>query len=85
MAESRQTVSLVLREPEHQIFDCRGDEIRRANEFVFELSARPCIAVEVRVKVPGPSFEVTRAPLTVDLERATGERGLGPYERLLHL
>jgi glucose-6-phosphate 1-dehydrogenase len=84
MAETRQTVSLALREPEHQIFDCRSEDIRRANELVFELSDDPQIAVELRVKAPGPSFGVTRAPLTLDVERATGERGLGPYERLLH-
>lgn len=84
MAETRQTVSLALREPEHQIFDCRAQDIRRPNELVFELTDDPQIAFELRVKVPGPSFAVTRAALTLDVERATGERGLGPYERLLH-
>jgi len=84
MAESRQTVSLALREPDDQIFDCRALDIRRPNELVFELTGDPQIAVEVRVKVPGPGFEVTRAPLTLDVGRATGEHGLGPYERLLH-
>jgi glucose-6-phosphate 1-dehydrogenase len=84
MAETRQTVSLALHEPDHQIFDCRARDIRRPNELVFELTDDPKIAVELRVKVPGPSFAVTRAPLTLDVERATGRRGLGPYERLLH-
>ncbi len=84
MAETRQTVSLALREPEHQIFDCRAKDIRRPNELVFELTDDPRIAVELRVKAPGPGFAVTRAPLTLDVERATGEPGLGPYERLLH-
>ena len=41
MAETRQTVSLALREPEHQIFDCRARDIRRPNELVFELADDP--------------------------------------------
>ncbi|HEY5197509.1 MAG TPA: glucose-6-phosphate dehydrogenase [Solirubrobacteraceae bacterium] len=83
MAETRRTVSLALREPDQQIFDCRAEEIRRPNEIVFELADDPLIGVEVRVKVPGPTSTVTRAPLTLDVERATGDQGLEAYERLL--
>jgi glucose-6-phosphate 1-dehydrogenase len=84
MAEGRRTVSLALREPDHQIFDCRAEDTRRPNELVFELTDDPTIAVELRVKVLGPTSQVTRAPLTLDIERATGDHGLEAYERLLH-
>jgi glucose-6-phosphate 1-dehydrogenase len=84
MAESRRTVSLALREPAQQIFDCREGDTRRPNELVFELTDPGCVAVELRVKAPGPTLTLTRAPLTLDVERATGERGLEAYERLLH-
>jgi glucose-6-phosphate 1-dehydrogenase len=84
MAESRRTVSLALREPDHQIFDCRGDDTRRPNELVFELADDPEIAVELRVKVPGPTMRLTRTSLALDVERATGGHGLEAYERLLH-
>jgi glucose-6-phosphate 1-dehydrogenase len=84
MAEGRRTVSLTLREPDHQIFDCQSEGTRRSNEIVFELTDAPQIAIELRVKVPGPSSLVTRAPLTLDVERATRAHGLEAYERLLH-
>jgi len=44
----------------------------------------PGSPIELRVKVPGPTLALTRAPLTPDVERATGGRGLEAYERLLH-
>jgi glucose-6-phosphate 1-dehydrogenase len=84
MAAGRRTVSLALREPAHQIFDCRGPAGRRANEIVFELTDDPRIAVDVRVKVPGPTSTVTRAPLSLDVERELDEHGLEAYERLIH-
>jgi glucose-6-phosphate 1-dehydrogenase len=83
MACTRRTVSLALREPDHQIFDCGDEDTRRPNEIVFELTDAPVIGVEVRVKTPGPTSRVTRAPLTLDVNRATGDHGLEAYERLL--
>jgi glucose-6-phosphate 1-dehydrogenase len=62
------------------IFD--GDE--RPNEVVFELTEDPKIAVDVRVKVPGPTSAVRRTALTLDVERALNAEGLEAYERLLH-
>jgi glucose-6-phosphate 1-dehydrogenase len=84
MAEGRRTISLALREPERQIFDCAADDTPRPNELVFELTDPGCVAVELRVKAPGPTLALTRAPLTLDVERATGDHGLEAYERLLH-
>jgi glucose-6-phosphate 1-dehydrogenase len=80
MADDRRVVTLILREPETVIFygDTRPDEI------VFELTDDPKLAVDVRVKVPGPTSAVTRAPLTLDVERALNVHGLEAYERLLH-
>ncbi len=84
LAETRRTVSLALREPDHQIFDCAARDVRRPNELVFELTDNPQIAVDLRVKVPGPTSTLTRAPLTLDVERVLGDHGLEAYERLLH-
>jgi glucose-6-phosphate 1-dehydrogenase len=81
MAEGRRVVVLTLREPETDIFDGADD---RPNEVVFELTDDPHIAVDLRVKVPGPTSEVTRAPLTLDVERELNAHGLEAYERLLH-
>jgi glucose-6-phosphate 1-dehydrogenase len=82
MAEGRRIVTLTLREPDPQIFD--GDGTTRPNELTFELTDDPQLAVDLRVKVPGPTSEITRAPLTLDVERALNEHGLEAYERLLH-
>src|SRR4051794_21812650 len=89
MAESRQLVVLTLHEPERVMFPLAregGDagDPARANEIVFDITEDPKVAVEVRVKVPGPVSAVTRAALTLDIERALDREGLEPYERLLH-
>ena len=85
MAATRRTVTITLREPEHRIFEDGDVAARRPNELVFELTDDPEIAVELRVKVPGPTFAITRAPLTLDVERALrGRQGLEAYERLFH-
>jgi glucose-6-phosphate 1-dehydrogenase len=84
MAEGRRVVSVALREPESQIFDADGDGATRPNEIVFELTEDPQIAVELRVKVPGPTSMITRASLSLDVERELNQHGLEAYERLLH-
>jgi glucose-6-phosphate 1-dehydrogenase len=84
LAEGRRLVTLTLRDPEHAIFDYGDDGARRPNELTFELTDDPHITVDLRVKVPGPTSEITRAPLTLDVERALDEHGLEAYERLLH-
>nr|WP_272477441.1 glucose-6-phosphate dehydrogenase [Baekduia alba] len=80
LAEGRRVVTVTFREPEADIFD--GEH--RPNEIVFELTEDPKLAVEVRVKEPGPTSAVRRAALTLDVERALNEHGLEAYERLLH-
>jgi glucose-6-phosphate 1-dehydrogenase len=88
MAEGRRVVTITLREPGADIFSRAGlddgDGAQRPNEIVFELTEDPKLAVDVRVKVPGPTSAVTRAALTLDVERALNEHGLEAYERLLH-
>ena len=84
MAASRRTVTLTLREPEHPIFDGDGDGPTRPNELAFELTDDPQISVDLRVKVPGPTSRITRAPLTLDVDRALNVHGLEAYERLFH-
>ncbi|MCW2994727.1 MAG: zwf [Conexibacter sp.] len=80
MAETRRVVTITLKRPEADIFD--GSH--RPNELTFELLDDPHIAVDLLVKVPGPTSEVTRAPLTLDVERVLNEHGLEAYERLFH-
>jgi len=83
MAEGRRVVTITLRDPEAAIFD--GDSAaRRADDIVFELTDDPQIAIHLRVKVPGPTLQITRAPLTLDVESALHRQGLEAYERLLH-
>jgi glucose-6-phosphate 1-dehydrogenase len=83
MAAGRRVVTLTLREPGGEIFPRNGGG-DRPNEIVFELTDDPHISVDVRVKVPGPTSEVTRAPLTLDVERELNVHGLEAYERLFH-
>jgi glucose-6-phosphate 1-dehydrogenase len=87
MADARRAVTITLRDPAREIFprdDDDGGGRARPNEVVFELTDDPRLAVEVRVKVPGPASAVTDAALTLDVERALNEHGLEAYERLLH-
>src|SRR4051812_3129238 len=84
MAEGRRVVTVTLREPERDIFPRAGSGDGRPNEVVFELTDDPRLAVDVRVKVPGPTSVVEHAALTLDVERALRQHGLEAYERLLH-
>jgi glucose-6-phosphate 1-dehydrogenase len=82
MAATRRTVTLTLREPAADVFGHGEDG--RPNEIVFELADDPQLAVDVRVKVPGPGSAVTGASLTLDVDHALHTHGLPAYERLLH-
>jgi glucose-6-phosphate 1-dehydrogenase len=79
MAKGCREVTVCLRDPEHQLLDADG----RPDELVIELTDDPRIAVELRVKKPGPTLHVTRAAMELDVERAVGGHGLEAYERLL--
>ncbi len=79
MAENRRVVTLVLRDPAKVLVP----GVERSDELVIELADDPRIAVELRVKRPGPELVATRAALELDVERAVGGHGLEAYERLL--
>ncbi len=82
LAEGRRVVSLVLRESDHDLFGDSGNH--RADEIALELTDDPHLAVSLRVKRPGPTLDLVRADLTLDVEREVDEDGLEAYERLLH-
>jgi glucose-6-phosphate 1-dehydrogenase len=84
MGESRRLVTLTLRDPRHPVFTDGDAASRRPDQLVFELSEDPKISVDLRVKAPGPTLELARAPLVLDVERALDVEGLEAYERLLH-
>ena len=84
LAADRRTVTIALREPEHALLPPAGGDGDRPNAIVLELADDPQIGIDVRVKVPGPTLEVTRATLALDVDRALAQDGLEAYERLLH-
>ncbi len=86
MAEGRRTVTIGFTEAPLRIFpDQDPDAAARPSELVFELSDDPQVRIEVRAKIPGPTFELGRAALTLDVDEAfDGVSGLEAYERLLH-
>jgi len=83
MAEGRRTVTLTFHGPGHEIFARDGNGSSRPNELTFELTDNPELALDLFVKVPGPTSQTTRAPLTLDVERALDTTGLEAYERLI--
>jgi glucose-6-phosphate 1-dehydrogenase len=83
MAATRRVISIALHPPKQRLFD-EAHEQERPDEIVFELTDDPQITIEVRVKLPGPTLQITRAPLSLDVERALDVHGLEAYERLLH-
>jgi glucose-6-phosphate 1-dehydrogenase len=86
MAEGRRTVTIGFTDAPLRIFPAEDPEAEaRPSELVFELSDDPQVRIEVRAKIPGPSLELGRAALTLDVDAAfDGVDGLEAYERLLH-
>src|ERR1700761_5349164 len=86
MAEGRRTVTIGFTDAPLRIFPSEDpDALARPSELVFELSDDPKVRIEVRAKIPGPSLELGRAALTLDVDAAfDGVDGLEAYERLLH-
>jgi glucose-6-phosphate 1-dehydrogenase len=86
MAEGRRTVTIGFTDAPLRIFPSEDPEAEaRPSELVFELSDDPQVRVEVAAKIPGPSMELGRAALTLDVDAAfDGVGGLEAYERLLH-
>jgi glucose-6-phosphate 1-dehydrogenase len=83
MAEGRRVVTVALRDPAQLLLEADGDGAERPDELVIELTDDPRIAVELRVKRPGPTLVATRAAMELDVERQIGGHGLEAYERLL--
>ncbi|HEX5192213.1 MAG TPA: glucose-6-phosphate dehydrogenase [Solirubrobacteraceae bacterium] len=86
MAAGRRTVTIGFTDAPLRIFPSDGPAgASRPSELVFELSDDPQVRIEVAAKVPGPSLELGRAALTLDVDEAfEGRDGLEAYERLLH-
>jgi len=60
-----------------------GDGDGAPDVLVMELSEDPRIALELRVKRPGPELVAARARMVLDVEEALNAHGLEAYERLL--
>jgi glucose-6-phosphate 1-dehydrogenase len=86
MAEGRRTVTIGFTRAPLNIFaghEPNGDS--RPSELVLELSDDPKIRIEVQAKIPGPTLDLGRVALTLDVDAAfAGSDGLEAYERLLH-
>ena len=86
LAQGRRTVTIGFTEAPLRIFPNQdSDTVTRPSELVFELSDDPQVRIEVHAKIPGPTIELGRAALTLDVDKAfDGHDGLEAYERLLH-
>ena len=81
MAQSRQTVSLVFRDPDVSPFaqlPAHGNVLR------FDLSGDGSLAVSMNLKQPGTSVDLTPAWSNIDLSSVSGGDPLPPYVRLVH-
>ncbi len=82
MATDDRMVTVALRDPRQVLLPSDGDG-GRPDELMLELTDNPRIAVELRVKQPGPTLVATRAAMTLDVQQALHTEGLEAYERLL--
>ena len=85
LAETRRTITLRFRTPETTLLP--GEECA-ANELVLELTDDVRIAIDVRVKQPGPTMHLTESTFRLDLagdadDDPAGTEPLAAYERLL--
>jgi glucose-6-phosphate 1-dehydrogenase len=84
MAVSRQTVTVVFKEPPMRLFR-HADDVRDArNALRFELHDPPGIALEFLGKRPGPELTVEESELDLGVRAADRDKLLAPYERLFH-
>ncbi len=83
MAEGRRVVTIAFCDPARLLVPSADEADGRPDELVLELSDDPRIAVELRVKRPGPGLVASRAAMELDVERALHAEGLRAYERLL--
>jgi glucose-6-phosphate 1-dehydrogenase len=86
LAAGRRTVTIGFTEAPLRIFPTQdAGTALRPSELVFELSDDPAVRIEVQAKIPGPTIQLGRVALTLDVEDYfDGADGLEAYERLLH-
>ena len=84
LAVSRETVTIVFKEPPMRLFK-HADNVRDArNALRFELHDPPGIALEFLGKKPGPELTVQESELDFDVRADERSALLAPYERLFH-
>jgi len=83
MAESRQSVTLVFKEPPRRMFkEVLGDGMEQ-NYLSLELGENEGIVVAFLAKLPGTSIELAPARMSFDYEGSFGSELIEAYERLL--
>jgi glucose-6-phosphate 1-dehydrogenase len=84
MAESRQTVTLDLREPPMRMFP-NSVQHQGANQLVFEIAEPGSIVADFQAKVPGATMELGPARMTFSYDQSfCTDNQLAAYERLIH-
>ncbi len=81
LAESRQRVSLILREPAGPLASQLPDE---SNVLSFSLAGDGEIDLSLVAKKPGPALDLDKAVASVPLSGLAGADPLPPYVRLIH-
>jgi glucose-6-phosphate 1-dehydrogenase len=81
LAETRQRVSLILREPAGPL---AGQLPREANVLSFSLAGDGEIDLWLVAKKPGPALDLDRATASIPLSGLAGADPLPPYVRLIH-
>ncbi len=84
MAVSRETVTIVFKEPPMGLFPRHRDVRDARNALRFELADPPAITLEFLGKRPGPELEVEESALDFGIADAERDELLAPYERLFH-
>jgi glucose-6-phosphate 1-dehydrogenase len=84
MAEGRQTVSLVFREPPRQMFREAPGVWMDQDTLSLDLGPDEGISVTFLAKVPGPTIELAPATMRFRYEGSFGSELIEAYERLLH-
>ena len=84
MAEGRQTVTLVFREPPRQMFREAPGVWMDQDTLSLDLGPDEGISVTFLAKVPGPTIELAPATMRFRYEGSFGSELIEAYERLLH-
>jgi glucose-6-phosphate 1-dehydrogenase len=81
LAETRQRVSLILREPDGPL---AGQLPAESNVLSFSLAGDGEIDLSLVAKKPGPALDLDNASVSIPLSGLKGANPLPPYVRLLH-